>query len=811
MENDNLKKENLIDIDITNEVKDSFLAYSMSVIVSRALPDIRDGLKPVHRRIIYSMSNLNMFSNTAYKKSARIVGEVIGKYHPHGDSSVYDAMVKMAQYFSYNHPLIDGQGNFGSLDGDMPAAMRYTEARLSKISNLLVKNIDKNTVNFSENYDSSEVEPNYLPCYFPNLLINGAYGIAVGMATNIPPHNLNEVTSAVIELSKNPDITTRELISIIKGPDFPTGGLLMNSNELFKVYDTGVGTIKIRSKIKIEEINKRKHIIVTEIPYRVNKAFLLEKIALLVKNKKIMDISELRDESNREGVRIVIKLKKDSQENVVLNNLYKTTPLQINFSFNMIALENNKPKLLSLKEILNAFIKHRINIIIKSSKFDYSKHSKKLFILQGLITALDNIDKIINIIKNSETNKVANEKLKKEFSLTSEQSTAILEMKLQRLTGLEKNKIKKEIDFLKNEISKLEEIINNKNKQFEILRKEQIEIRNKFSKDRLTEISDEDINIENESLIKKENFVIVLSRNGYVKSIRSKEITEQNRGGKGSRILNKDFDVFKIICASSLDDLLFVTNLGKIHRIKTYKIPKHNSRDAKGLPINNLINLEKNEKIRTIVSISKERYKNDLLVFVTENGFIKKVALKEFKLINNNGKKAIVLEKDDKIVKVFAYTENEKNNSIFIGLKNSNLACFNIKNVKTSGRTAKGVIGIRNKKNNPVVSACCDDKTNKIFFVSETGVGKIVNSKEFSQKGRGGKGVKSMNLTDKTGNLKCILPIKSNEDILLITKKGFIIRIKNKNIPSISRTASGVKLITLNSRDKIQYAETIKN
>ncbi len=796
------------EVNISKEVRNSFLDYAMSVIVSRALPDVRDGLKPVHRRIIYAMANLGMYSNTAYKKSARIVGEVIGKYHPHGDSSVYGAMVRMAQDFSCRYPLIDGQGNFGSLDGDMPAAMRYTEARLSKLSNLLVKDIDSETVKFRENYDSSEIEPEYLPCYFPNLLVNGSYGIAVGMATNIPPHNLGEVIDAVIALSKNPDITIEELLQIIKGPDLPTGAYITNSKGLYDAYATGSGSIQVRSKVEINIKDKYPRIIVTEIPYQINKIKLLERIAYLVNKKEITDINDLRDQSNRKGVKIVIQLKKHAQPEVILNKLYKLTPLQVNMSINLVALDKNCPKKLTLIEILKLFIEHYLDIIVKRTKFQLKKATKRLTILEGLLIALNNIEKVISVIKKSDTNKIAQDNLIETFKLSSLQAKSILEMKLQRLTNLEKNKITDEINNLNKSIKNFENILSNKEIRYQILRREQEEIKNKFGNLRQTKIIEQTLDIDDESIIRKEDFLVILSKNNYIKKNEISNFSIQNRGGKGSRILDKNFSISKTSVSFSLNDLLLFTNYGLVYRMKTYKLESYNSKQAKGLPINNIFDIQRHDRIETMLSVNSKSY-NQNIYFVTKNGIIKKSSLKDFTNISIKGKKAIKLQDKDNIVNVFTAT-NEKH-TIMIATRNSNFIRFNDDKIRASSRVGIGVKGIRCNKNDYVVGSLTDQNSKTLIFVSDNGIGKKVKIDEFIVKGRGGKGVKSMNLTTKTGKLKMAANISDQDEILIISKTGHSIRIHSSDIPLSSRFAMGVKLINLSSGDKVEQVEIIKN
>ncbi|WP_424527462.1 DNA gyrase subunit A [Spiroplasma endosymbiont of Glossina fuscipes fuscipes] len=796
------------DIDIADEMKSGFLDYAMSVIVSRAIPDVRDGLKPVHRRIIYAMWDLNMTYDKQHKKSARIVGEVIGKYHPHGDTAVYEAMVRMAQDFSYRYPLIDGHGNFGSMDGDAPAAMRYTEARMSKIAGELINDIEKETTIFIDNYDGSEQEPTFLPGYFPNLLVNGASGIAVGMATNIPPHNLNEVIDGVIALTKNMDITTVELMKVIKGPDFPTGALITAGNSLIKAYETGNGTITIRSKIDIEENNNKRRIIVSEIPYQVNKAKLLERIAELVRDKIINGISDLRDESNMEGVRVVLELKRDAQENVILNKLYKLTPLQTNFSLNILALYKNQPKVMGLKQILKYFIEHQIDIIVKRSQFELHKNQNRLVILEGLKIALDHIDEVITIIKKSQTTQIALEALIDQFKLVTEQARAILEMRLQRLTGLEIEKINNETREIKLEIIALEEIINNNEKQIEIMINELIEIKKKYGDERRSQIIKEELTeIDSEELIRREDILIILTQDGYVKRVADNTFKLQNRGGKGiTGLANMEDSLKKIVSANSIDFLLIFSNFGKVYKLRAYQIETY-SRHARGLPIINLIAIDKTENIQTILALDETISEQDNLFFVTKKGLIKKTKLSEFNQIRQTGKVAIELKEKDELVSVII---TKGTDDIIIGNNIGKVIRFNEKEIRAMSRQSVGVKGISNDKSGITIGVSSGRSVKYVLSVTENGYAKKTPIEDYRLTGRNTKGVKSINLTEKTGYLKFAQTVVGDEDLLVGTKNGNVIRVSLEQIPLFGRTTSGVKIMRLDQDDKLEVIEILK-
>nr|WP_272951866.1 DNA gyrase subunit A [Spiroplasma citri] len=796
------------DIDIADEMKNGFLDYAMSVIVSRAIPDVRDGLKPVHRRIIYAMWDLKMTYEKQHKKSARIVGEVIGKYHPHGDTAVYEAMVRMAQDFSYRYPLIDGHGNFGSMDGDPPAAMRYTEAKMSKIAGEIIKDIEKETTIFIDNYDGSEEEPTFLPGYFPNLLVNGASGIAVGMATNIPPHNLNEVIAGVIAVTKNPEITTVELMKIIKGPDFPTGALITAGNGLIKAYETGNGAITIRSKIDIEENNNKRRIIVSEIPYQINKAKLLERIAELVRDKIINGISDLRDESNMEGVRVVLELKRDAQENVILNKLYKLTPLQTNFSLNILALYKNQPRVMGLKQILKYFIEHQIDIIIKRSQFELKKNRNRLIILEGLKIALDNIDEVIAIIKQSQTTQIASDALINKFNLVGEQARAILEMRLQRLTGLEIEKINNEIKDIKVAITELEEIINNSEKQIDIMITELTEIKKKYGDERRSQIIKEELTeIDPEELIRREDTLIMLTQDGYVKRVSDDTFKLQNRGGKGIiGLANIEDSLKKIISANSIDSLLIFSNFGKVYKLRAYNIETY-SRHARGLPIINLIAIDKTESIQTIIAVDESISTEDNLFFVTKKGLIKKTKISEFNQIRQTGKVAIELKDNDELVSVII---TKGYDDVIIGNNIGKVIRFNEKEIRPMTRQSVGVKGIANDATGETIGVSSGRSAKYVLSVTENGYAKKTIIKDYRLTGRNTKGVKSINLTDKTGYLKFVQTVDGDEDILVGTKKGNIIRVSLEQIPLFGRTTSGVKIMRLEQDDKLEVIEILK-
>ncbi len=784
------------EINLTSEMKKSFLEYAMSVIVARALPDVRDGLKPVQRRIIHGMNELGCYSDKPYKKSARIVGEVMGKYHPHGDSSIYDALVRMAQDFSYRYMLVDGHGNFGSIDGDSPAAMRYTESRMSKISMEMVREINKDTVDFMPNYDGEETEPVVLPSRIPNLLINGTTGIAVGMATNIPPHNIGEVVDAILAVSKNPDITIPELMeNYIQGPDFPTGAYILGKSAIKRAYETGNGLIVMRAKTDIEEINAsgKKAIIVTEIPYMVNKARLIEKIADHVKEKNIDGITELRDESNREGIRIVIELRRDVQPEVVLNQLYKLTSLQTTFGVNTIALVNNEPKTLSLKELIVYYLKHQEEVIRRRTAFDLKKAEERAHILEGLKKALDHIDAIIELIRSSRTTDEVQSRLMSEFDMSDKQAKAIREMQLQRLAGLEREKIENELNELLTTIADLKDILSNEARVIEIIDTELMEVKAKYGDKRRTEIIQGTFDIEDEDLIPVEDVVISLTTNGYVKRMPVDTYKAQNRGGRGIKGMatNTDDVVDSMMNMSTHDDLLFFTNFGKVYRLKGYNIPEF-GRTAKGLPVVNLLNLDKDESVKSMISIHKEDVSDEnFLFFATKNGLVKRTPLVEFENIRQSGKIAITLRDGDELVAVKMTNGKAE---IILAAANGKAIRFEEDKVRAMGRTASGVRGM-NVDTSAVVGMTTNLAGQKIMVVTEKGYGKMSSLDEYRCSNRGGKGVKTVNITEKNGQLVALRAVNGDEDLMIITNEGIIIRLPMEQVKHAGRATQGVRLI----------------
>ena len=793
--------DRIIEKNIVQEVKDSFLEYSMSVIVSRAIPDLRDGLKPVHRRILYSMYESGYTSDKAHRKSARIVGDVMGKYHPHGDSSIYDAMVRMAQPFSFRHMLVDGHGNFGNLDGDGAAAMRYTEARLSKLSLEMVRDINKDTVNFKQNFDETEEEPEVLPSRFPNILVNGSMGIAVGMATNIPPHNLGEVIDGCVAYIDNPELDTLELMKYIKGPDFPTGGIILGNSGIRKAYDTGKGTITIRGKIEMEEKNGKNKIIVTELPYQVNKKEFQERIGQLVREKVIDGISDLHEESNLENpVRVVIYLKKDANPNVVLNNLYKHTQLQVTYGINLLMIDQQTPKVFSLKEVISKYIDYQKEIIIRRTKFDLNKAEARVHILEGLKIALDNIDEIIKLIKESKGDEEAQTKLIERFGLTEIQAKAILEMKLRRLTGLERDKIEQELKELLEKIEYYKQILGSEQKVLEIIKAELIEIKNKYSDDRRTNIDMTAIDyIEDESLIPVEDIVVTLTQKGYIKRMNSDNYKSQNRGGvgiKGMATNEEDF-VSSLISLTTHDYVLFFTNKGKVYRIKGYEIPLF-SRQSKGLPIVNLLPLEKEEVVTTMLKIDREE-NSKYIVFCTQNGLVKRTNIKEFNSIRKNGKIAITLKDDDELI---AARKTDETKEVLIASTNGRMIRFNEEEIRIMGRTASGVKGIT-VGDGKCVGCEIANEGQQILVVTEKGYGKRTSIDEYRMTHRGSKGVKALNITDKNGNIVSFKVVEGNEDLVIITDNGIIIRLPLEQVSTTGRVAQGVKLINLKENQKV--------
>ncbi|AGN25008.1 DNA gyrase subunit A [Erysipelothrix rhusiopathiae] len=800
---DKIKQRN-----ISEEMKKSFVSYAMSVIVSRALPDVRDGLKPVHRRILYAMNDLGMTSDKPYKKSARIVGEVIGKYHPHGDTAVYDSMVRMAQEFSYRYMLIDGHGNFGSIDGDGAAAMRYTEARMSKISMELIRDINKNTVDFIDNYDGEEREPVVLPSRFPNVLVNGGTGIAVGMATNIPPHNLGEVIDATIALIDNPDITIKELMEdYIFGPDFPTGALLLGRSGIKSAFETGRGSVVMRAKVDIEEMkNGKPRIIISEIPYQVNKATLVEKIATLVRDKEIDGITDLRDESNREGIRIVVELRREVQAEVVLNQLYRLTALQSSFGVNMLALVNGRPELLNLLQVLSHYRDHQIEIVTRRTQFELKKAEDRAHILQGLMIALDHIDEVISIIRSSKDDPEAITRLNEAFDLTEIQSKAVLDMQLRRLTGLQRDKVENEFNELTILIVDLKDILANHDRLLTIIKDELIEIKTKFGDDRRSEIVEADIDMLDEDLIPVEDIVVTMTMNGYIKRTTVDSFNTQNRGGKGVRgISTYDEDtVDQFIAMSTHDYLLLFTNLGKVYRIRGFNVPS-SSRTSKGIPVVNLLNLTEGETVKTLVKVAKDD-ESKYAFFVTKQGIVKRVEVQEFESIRQNGKIAITLREDDELVGV---RMTNGDNEIIIGGSNGKAVRFDENEVRSMGRTASGVIGF-NVDEGEVVGIATDREGQYILAVTEKGYGKRTDIAEYRRTKRGAKGVKTVNITEKNGNLVSLRAVNGDEEALIISNEGTVIRTEISNIGIYGRSTIGVRLINVGETDSVSQVAILQ-
>lgn len=797
------------EINISQEMKTSFLDYAMSVIVSRALPDVRDGLKPVHRRILYAMHDLGIHADKPYKKSARIVGDVIGKYHPHGDSAVYETMVRMAQDFNYRYMLVDGHGNFGSVDGDGAAAMRYTESRMSKISMELLRDINKDTIDYQDNYDGEEREPVVLPARFPNLLVNGTTGIAVGMATNIPPHQLGEVIDGVLAVSREPEITTQDLMEIIPGPDFPTGGMIIGRSGIRKAYETGRGSITVRAKVEIEQkSNGKEVIIVNEIPYQVNKARLIEKIAELARDKKIEGITDLRDESDRNGMRIVIEVRKDANANVLLNNLYKQTALQTTFGINTLALVNGQPKVLGLKECLVHYLDHQRVVIRRRTEFELRKAEARAHILEGLRIALDHLDEVIALIRGSRTTDIAREGLMTQFNLSEKQAQAILDMRLQRLTGLEREKIENEYQELMKLIAELKAILADEEKILEIIREELLEIKDRFNDKRRTEIVSGGIeNIEDEDLIPRENIVITLTHNGYIKRLPVSTYRAQKRGGRGIQGMgtNEDDFVEHLITTSTHDTILFFTNKGKVYRSKGYEIPEY-SRTAKGLPIINLLGIEKGEWVNAIIPI--EEFVDDwYLFFTTKEGVSKRSPLTSFAHIRNNGLIALSLREGDELISV-RLTDGTKH--IIIGTKKGMLIRFPEVDVRSMGRTATGVKGINLGDDDEVVGMEVLEEENDILIVTKNGYGKRTHASEYRITGRGGKGIKTCQITEKNGDLVSVRTVTGEEDLMLITTGGVLIRMEVSGISTLGRNTQGVKLISMKENENEHVATVAK-
>ncbi|PGT82524.1 DNA gyrase subunit A [Bacillus sp. AFS040349] len=799
----------VIERNISNEMRESFLGYAMSVIVSRALPDVRDGLKPVHRRILYAMNDLGMTSDKLFKKSARIVGEVIGKYHPHGDSAVYETMVRMAQNFNYRYMLVDGHGNFGSVDGDSAAAMRYTEARMSKISMELIRDINKDTIDYQDNYDGSEREPVVLPARFPNLLVNGATGIAVGMATNIPPHQLGEVIDGVLAISKDPEITIPELMEIIPGPDFPTAGQIIGRSGIRKAYETGRGSITLRAKVEIEEKASGKQvIIVKEIPYQVNKAKLVEKIAELVRDKKIDGITDLRDESDRTGMRVVIEVRKDANANVLLNNLYKQTALQTSFGINMLSLVDGHPKVLNIKQMLHYYLEHQKVVIKRRTAFELRKAEARAHILEGLRIALDHLDAVIALIRSSQTTEIARNGLMEQFSLSEKQAQAILDMRLQRLTGLEREKIEEEYQSLVKLIAELKAILADEEKVLEIIREELTEIKERFNDERRTEIVAGGIeSIEDEDLIPVENIVITLTHNGYIKRLPVSTYRTQKRGGRGIQGMGTNDDDFveQLLTTSTHDTILFFTNKGKVYRAKGYEIPEF-SRTAKGLPIINLLSVEKGEWVNAIIPVS-EFVDDWFLFFTTKDGVSKRSPLSQFANIRNNGLIAVGLREEDELISV-KLTDGSKD--IIIGTKNGMLIRFPESDVRSMGRTASGVKGISLEESDEVVGMEILEDDVDILIVTSNGYGKRTPAEEYRIQSRGGKGLKTCNITEKNGPVVSVKAATGQEDIMLITASGVVIRMDVDTISKMGRNTQGVKLIRLDENVSVSTVALVQ-
>ena len=785
-------------INLSNVMQTSFLDYAMSVIVSRALPDVRDGLKPVHRRILFAMNELGVYSDKPHKKSARIVGDVIGKYHPHGDTAVYEAMVRMAQDFSYRYPLVDGHGNFGSVDGDGAAAMRYTEARMSKLAGEMLRDLNKNTVDFVDNYDGSEKEPAILPARFPNLLVNGASGIAVGMATSIPPHNLTEVINGTLALIENPDITVEKLMEYIPAPDFPTGATIMGLSSVKQAYLTGVGTVTVRAKVNIVNLqNGKKEIVITEIPYQVNKKRLIERIADLAKDKIIDGITDLRDESNRKGMRIIIEIRRDANVNVILNNLYKHTQMQTTYSVNMIALDHGQPRVLNLKQILECYVKHQIEVVTRRTKYDLDKAKARLHIVEGLLIALANIDEVVATIKASKNAEEAIAQLTTKFLLTEIQAKAILDMKLQRLTGLELEKLQEEKKELHEIVDYLEDILNHHEKLMQVIVSELTEVQRKYGDDRRTGLDlSEDLEVEDADLIPEEDVIITITNRGYIKRMTVDTYRAQRRGGKGitgSKMQEDDF-IEKVIYTSTHDNLLFFTNFGKVYLLKAYQIPGA-SRISKGLPLINLLKFETEEKLAAVINV-KSLEEPGYVIFGTKNGIIKKTELIQYKNIRSTGIRAIILGEQDELIAV-ARTNGRQD--IIFGASNGKAACFNESEVRATNRAASGVKGIRVAEGERAIGlVAVNGEEDEITVVTEFGYGKRTPTSDFKIKGRNGKGVKYMNITEKSGRPVSLAPSTGEDDLMIITDKGMVIRTYLADISVIGRDTQGVRVIKLN-------------
>ena len=799
-----MQDSQIIRTEYSDVMKKSYIDYAMSVIVSRALPDVRDGLKPVQRRILYGMNELGVTPDKPYKKSARIVGDVMGKFHPHGDSSIYEGLVRMAQDFSYRYMLVDGHGNFGSVDGDGAAAMRYTEAKMSKIAVEMLRDINKNTVDFHDNYDGTEKEPDVLPARFPNLLVNGASGIAVGMATNIPTHNLGEVINGLHMLMNNPDITTEGLMKAIPGPDFPTGGVVMGKSGIRKAYETGRGTIIVRAKVDIEEQkNGKQRIIVHEIPYMVNKAKLIERIAELARNKDIDGITDVNDETDRDGMRIVIDVRRDASAEVILNNLYKMTLMQTTFNFNMLAIVNGAPKILSLKQILQYYLEHQESVVRRRTEFELKKAQNRAHIVAGLRIALDHIDEIINIIRNSQTSEVAKNELMNNYGLSDRQAQAILDMRLVRLTGLEREKIEDEYQKLMTAIADYKDILAHRERINQIIYDELMEIQKRFGDERRTELQVGDItNIEDEDLIEEEDIIVALTHNGYIKRLPVDEFKSQHRGGRGVKGMgvHKDDFIEQLISSSTHDMLLFFTNSGKVYSMKGYEVPEY-GRAAQGIPIINLLGINNKEKISAVINVSHETNDDDkYLFFTTKLGTVKRTAVTEFKNIRSNGLKAINLHENDELIDVEVISEDQP---MIIGTHNGYALSFKSSVVRSMGRSAAGVRGIRLRNEDYVIGAAPLNSDSKVLVISENGFGKQTSASEYPIKGRGGLGVKTVNVTAKNGPLVGLTTVNGDEDIMLVTDQGVIIRFGIESVSQTGRSAVGVHLIKIDNGARV--------
>ncbi|HEU3852680.1 DNA gyrase subunit A [Streptococcus pneumoniae] len=804
-----MQDKNLVNVNLTKEMKASFIDYAMSVIVARALPDVRDGLKPVHRRILYGMNELGVTPDKPHKKSARITGDVMGKYHPHGDFSIYEAMVRMAQWWSYRYMLVDGHGNFGSMDGDSAAAQRYTEARMSKIALEMLRDINKNTVDFVDNYDANEREPLVLPARFPNLLVNGATGIAVGMATNIPPHNLGETIDAVKLVMDNPEVTTKDLMEVLPGPDFPTGALVMGKSGIHKAYETGKGSIVLRSRTEIETTKTgRERIVVTEFPYMVNKTKVHEHIVRLVQEKRIEGITAVRDESNREGVRFVIEVKRDASANVILNNLFKMTQMQTNFGFNMLAIQNGIPKILSLRQILDAYIEHQKEVVVRRTRFDKEKAEARAHILEGLLIALDHIDEVIRIIRASETDAEAQAELMSKFKLSERQSQAILDMRLRRLTGLERDKIQSEYDDLLALIADLADILAKPERVSQIIKDELDEVKRKFSDKRRTELMvGQVLSLEDEDLIEESDVLITLSNRGYIKRLNQDEFTAQKRGGRGVQgtgVKDDDF-VRELVSTSTHDHLLFFTNKGRVYRLKGYEIPEY-GRTAKGLPVVNLLKLDEDESIQTVINVESDRSDDAYLFFTTRHGIVKRTSVKEFANIRQNGLKALNLKDEDELINVLLA---EGDMDIIIGTKFGYAVRFNQSAVRGMSRIATGVKGVNLREGDTVVGASLITDQDEVLIITEKGYGKRTVATEYPTKGRGGKGMQTAKITEKNGLLAGLMTVQGDEDLMIITDTGVMIRTNLANISQTGRATMGVKVMRLDQDAQIVTFTTV--